>query len=67
MAQKYASLSLKGNEVVQYAELTNLCQCGKFIEPGDLTVRSKTYQLHRDCAQKWCDTNSVESDYPIKI
>ena len=63
MASKFKVLALRGNEKVRTAELTHLCKCTRFIQPGEQMVRWNSYDLHLGCAQKWCASNGVEADY----
>lgn len=69
MAQyRYSTLALKGKEKPMVSSMDHLCNlpgCFKYINAGDWMVRVKSggYDLHVDCAEKWCNEHGIDANY----
>lgn len=60
---RFQPLRLTGREKVRVAPTDRLCQqrgCNKYINAGEPMVRWGSFDLHVDCAVKWCNINGVE-------
>ena len=66
---RFSPLNLKGNERPKISTVEHLCNlpgCFKYIEPGEWMVRWGSFDLHADCAARWCDDRGIGHRYAEK-
>ena len=66
---RFSPLNLKGNERPRVSTTDHLCNlpgCFRYIDAGDWMIRWGSFDLHVDCAEKWCGQNGKEANYDPK-